>query len=124
MYSDSIRKDFSTEAKETAQPDFTKSKLDKAGEAITDVADRAAGHIEPNSEKSTSQEVHDKARETTDEHTEGGKSETLLEKGKKAVGLDDSEDKQSVAEKVKAAVGLGEKKDSSKVEVTAEKHTE
>lgn len=79
----------------------------------------AAAHIEPNSSKSTSQELHDEARETTDEQTEGGKSETVAEKAKNLVGLGDSEsldddEEPSLLDKAKEAIGLGA--DDKKVE--------
>ncbi|KAF2399797.1 putative chaperone/heat shock protein Hsp12 [Trichodelitschia bisporula] len=86
--SDLGRKDFGDKAKESLQPDSTKSTIDKMGETVTGAGDRVARGLQPDDSKSTSQSVSDKMGRSKDEHVHGGTGESILDKTKNALGLD------------------------------------
>ncbi|KAF2404586.1 hypothetical protein EJ06DRAFT_470162 [Trichodelitschia bisporula] len=65
--SEAGRKDFTTQAKEKATPDSQKSVLDQTAETATGAYDRAAGALQPESEKSTSQKLGDSVRGGSDD---------------------------------------------------------
>ncbi|RPA76086.1 putative chaperone/heat shock protein Hsp12 [Ascobolus immersus RN42] len=81
------RKDFSTQAKEKMTPDSSKSAAQRTKESVTDIGDRVAADLKPDSSKSGTQEVFDKGRRSKDTHTDGGKAGTIGDKIKHAVGL-------------------------------------
>lgn len=60
--SDTGRKDFTTQAKEQAIPDESKSTSQKFKESITGKGDNVAANAQPDSQKSTTQKVFDKVR--------------------------------------------------------------
>lgn len=94
--SDLGRKDFSTKAKEelvslplptmynthrqtvmtniikTQTPDHSKSAAQRVKEGVTDTTDRAAAGVNPDSNKSTTQEAFDKTRREKDHQTNDG----------------------------------------------------
>ncbi|RPB14777.1 putative chaperone/heat shock protein Hsp12 [Morchella conica CCBAS932] len=82
--SDLGRKDFSTKAKEELTPDHSKSAAQRVKEGITDTTDRAAAGVNPDSNKSTTQEAFDKTRREKDHQTNDGP----IDKVKNALGLD------------------------------------
>ncbi|KAI5793905.1 putative chaperone/heat shock protein Hsp12 [Peziza echinospora] len=85
--SDLGRKDFSTQAKEKITPDSSKSTLDKAGEGITNTADKVAGAVQGDASKSNTQSAFDKTRREKDNAVHGGTGESIADKVKNAVGL-------------------------------------
>ncbi|KAH7138035.1 putative chaperone/heat shock protein Hsp12 [Dendryphion nanum] len=87
--SDAGRKDFSTKAKESIQPDSTKSTQDKVGETFTDAGDKVARGFQTDGSKSTSQEISDKAGRSKDRDVHGSSGGSVLDKAKDAVGLGD-----------------------------------
>jgi len=86
--SDLGRKGFGDKAKESIQPDSTKSTTDKIGETITDTTDKVSRGIVPDSEKSTGQSAADKAGRSKDEAVHGGSGGSVIDKTKNALGLD------------------------------------
>ena len=64
--SDSSRKDFSTQIAEKATPDHEKTTGEKIKESVTGSIDRVKAALTPDSKKSVTQQVGDKARGTTD----------------------------------------------------------
>lgn len=79
--SDLGRKDFGEQAKEKAIPDSQKSYLDQASETVTGTTDRVASTLQPNDNKSATQQIGDTFQGTTsDDVTAQGK--TILEQGK------------------------------------------
>ncbi|CUS07676.1 unnamed protein product [Tuber aestivum] len=84
--SDTYRKDFSTQAKEEAMPDSSKSTMDRVKESITNTTDRAAAGLQSDHHKGNAQEAFDKTRREKD-HQEDH-SESLLDKTKHALGVD------------------------------------
>lgn len=51
-------------------PDSQKSTLDKASETVTGKADNAAGSVQPEGDKSTTQSLADTAKDTFNQATE------------------------------------------------------
>jgi hypothetical protein len=105
--SEAFRKDFHTKAGEkmvltpspdylssttftntTQTPDSSKSTLDKTKESITGGADKIARGAQPDSSKSSTQEVHDKFGRSKDETVHGGSKEGFMDKTKHAFGMD------------------------------------
>ncbi|CEN59608.1 Putative Chaperone/heat shock protein [Source:UniProtKB/TrEMBL;Acc:O13341] [Aspergillus calidoustus] len=87
--SDTGRKDFSTKAKEEFTPDSTKSTQDKVKEGFTDTTDRVTRGLQPDDQKSTTQQAFDKGQRSHDNNVHGGSTETVGQKLKNAVGLGD-----------------------------------
>ncbi|KAL3461387.1 heat shock protein 9/12-domain-containing protein [Aspergillus heterothallicus] len=87
--SDTGRKDFSTKAKEEFTPDSTKSTQDKVKEGFTDTTDRISRGIQPDDQKSSTQQAFDKTQRSHDNNVHGGSTETVGQKIKNAVGLGD-----------------------------------
>ncbi|KAL0633930.1 hypothetical protein Q9L58_007172 [Maublancomyces gigas] len=85
--SDIGRKDFSTQAKEKITPDHSKSVTERVTEAVTGTTDRAAAGINPDSNKSTTQEAFDKSRREKDHVTNDGPINKSI-KIKNALGMD------------------------------------
>ncbi|KAK2836909.1 hypothetical protein FQN49_006601 [Arthroderma sp. PD_2] len=84
---DAGRKDFLTKAQEELTPDSTKSQQDKIGEAFTDAKDRIARGVQPDDSKGTAQQIFDKGQRASDNHS-GGSAQTIGEKVKGALGMD------------------------------------
>ncbi|PSK53904.1 heat shock protein 9/12-like protein [Elsinoe australis] len=82
--SEAGRKDFSDKLQEKATPQSSKSTTDKVSEGVTDTADKAARAVQPDSQKSGTQETADKLGRSKDEHTD---SKPIGDKIKDAVGL-------------------------------------
>ncbi|KAL2799665.1 chaperone/heat shock protein Hsp12 [Aspergillus germanicus] len=87
--SDTGRKDFSTKAKEEFTPDSTKSTQDKLKEGFTDTTDRVSRGLQPDDQKSTTQQAFDKGQRSHDNNVHGGSTESVGQKIKNAVGLGD-----------------------------------
>ncbi|KAJ5224411.1 Heat shock protein 9/12 [Penicillium citrinum] len=85
--SDTGRKDFSTKAKEELTPDSTKSTQDKVKETVTDTTDRVARGLQTDDSKGGTQEAFDKAQRASDNHAHGGASNSIGDKVKNALGL-------------------------------------
>ncbi|KAG0643487.1 heat shock protein 9/12-domain-containing protein [Tuber brumale] len=83
---ETLRKDFSTKAREEITPDSSKSTLDRAKESVTDTADRVASGLQSDQHKSNTQEIFDKTRREKDHQRDN--SESLLDKTKHALGVD------------------------------------
>ncbi|KAF2177203.1 hypothetical protein K469DRAFT_379398 [Zopfia rhizophila CBS 207.26] len=71
--SDLGRKGLGDQAKEKVTPDSQKSTLDQAKEGATGIYDRAAGAVQPEGDKSTSQKLGDSTRSGTDDASNQGK---------------------------------------------------
>ncbi|KAK4611499.1 Heat shock protein hsp9 [Fulvia fulva] len=80
---DAGRKDLSSKIGDKAQPDSSKSTLDKVGEGLSGAGDKAARDLVPDSQKSTTQSLGDKASRSKDD----AKDESILDKAKNAVGM-------------------------------------
>lgn len=93
--SDLGRKDLSSQVGEKITPDSQKSTLDQAKEGVTGVVDRAAGAVQPEGEKSTTQKLGDSTRSGTDDASAQGKS--LLDTAQETV----ANAAQSVADALK-----------------------
>ncbi|KAE8343877.1 hypothetical protein BDV24DRAFT_25993 [Aspergillus arachidicola] len=87
--SDTGRKDFSTKAKEELTPDSAKSTQQKVKEGATDIGDRVSRGLQPDEQKSGTQEAFDKGQRVHDNKSHGGTGESILDKAKNAVGLGD-----------------------------------
>ncbi|KAF2764847.1 chaperone/heat shock protein [Teratosphaeria nubilosa] len=84
---DSGRKDVSDKVGDKITPDTQKSTIDKAGDTVSGIGDKAQRDLIPDSQKSTTQSTMDKAsREKDAHHGSGGGS--LIDKAKNAVGMD------------------------------------
>lgn len=66
-----------SEAKEEITPDSSKSTQDKVKETFTDTSDRVQRGAQSDENKSTGQEIYDKAQRMKDDHN-GGASGTML----------------------------------------------
>ena len=66
------------QAKETVTPDSQKSTLDKASETVTGKADNAAGSVQPEGDKSTTQSLTDTAKDTFNQATEQVRRSSIL----------------------------------------------
>jgi len=82
---DAGRKDFSTKAKESMQPDSSKSTTDKVSESVSGAGDKAARAVQPDNDKSSSQAIGDKVGRSKDDHT----GESVMDKTKNALGMGD-----------------------------------
>ncbi|OGM48898.1 heat shock protein hsp9 [Aspergillus bombycis] len=87
--SDNGRKDWSTKAKEELTPDSAKSTQQKMKEGATDIGDRFARGIQPDDQKSGTQEAFDKGQRMHDNKAHGGTDKSILDKAKDAIGLGD-----------------------------------
>ncbi|KAJ5082865.1 chaperone/heat shock protein Hsp12 [Penicillium argentinense] len=85
--SDAARKDFSTKAKEEVTPDATKSTQDKIKETVTDTGDRLARGFQTDDSKGGSQEAFDKTQRASDNTQHGGASNSIGDKVKNALGM-------------------------------------
>ncbi|CAI7617282.1 chaperone/heat shock protein Hsp12 [Penicillium manginii] len=85
--SDTGRKDFSTKAKEEITPDSTKSTQDKVKETVTDTTDRVARGFQTDDSKGGAQETFDKAQRASDNNVHGGASNSIGDKVKNALGM-------------------------------------
>lgn len=85
--SDAGRKDFTSKAKESMQPDSSKSTLDKMGEGATDTMDKAARTVQGDGSKSGTQSAADKMGRSKDDAAHGGTGESVMDKAKGALGM-------------------------------------
>ncbi|KAJ5679704.1 chaperone/heat shock protein Hsp12 [Penicillium macrosclerotiorum] len=85
--SDTGRKDFSTKAKEEITPDSSKSTQDKIKETVTDTTDRVARGFQSDDSKGGAQEAFDKTQRTHDNEAHGGASNSIGDKVKNALGM-------------------------------------
>ncbi|RAO68874.1 uncharacterized protein BHQ10_004886 [Talaromyces amestolkiae] len=85
--SDAGRKDFSTKAKEELTPDSSKSTQQKVKETVTDTTDRLARGVQPDDSKSGTQEAFDKTQRSHDNTAHGGASNSIGDKIKDTLGL-------------------------------------
>ncbi|KAJ5172889.1 chaperone/heat shock protein Hsp12 [Penicillium capsulatum] len=85
--SDAGRKDFATKAKEELVPDSTKSTQDKVKETVTDTGDRVARGFQTDDSKGGAQETFDKAQRASDNNAHGGASNSIGDKVKNALGM-------------------------------------
>ncbi|KAJ5232077.1 hypothetical protein N7468_005033 [Penicillium chermesinum] len=88
--SDSARKDFSTKAKEEITPDSTKSTQDKVKETVTDTGDRIARGVQPDDNKGGAQQAFDKTQRASDNEAHGGASNSIGDKVKNALGMNNN----------------------------------
>jgi len=88
---DAGRKDFSTKAKEGLQPDSTKSTGEQLKETFTDTTDKLSRGVVPDSEKSNQQSFADTVGRSKDDHVHGGTGDSILDKTKNALGLGDKQ---------------------------------
>ncbi|KAF2096537.1 putative chaperone/heat shock protein Hsp12 [Rhizodiscina lignyota] len=86
--SDAGRKDWSTKAKEEVTPDSSKSTQQKVKETFTDTGDKFARGAQPDDDKSTGQNLADKAGRSKDQNVHGGTGDSILDKTKNALGMD------------------------------------
>jgi len=70
------------------QPDSTKSTQDKVKETFTDTGDKLARGVQPDSEKSTGQEMTDKMGRSKDREVHGSSGGSIIDKTKNALGMD------------------------------------
>lgn len=61
-----------TEAKEEMTPDSAKSTQDKVQESFTDTKDRVVRGVQPDENKSATQEAYDKGQRMHDDKSHGG----------------------------------------------------
>nr|AAB69701.1 chaperone/heat shock protein [Aspergillus nidulans] len=69
--SDFARKDFSTKAKEEITPDASKSTQERVKETVTDTTDRISRGVQPDDQKSTTQQAFDKSQRVSDREGHG-----------------------------------------------------
>ncbi|KAL4766092.1 heat shock 9/12 family protein [Aspergillus foveolatus] len=87
--SDFGRKDFSTKAKEEITPDASKSTQERVKETVTDTTDRISRGVQPEDQKSTTQQAFDKSQRVSDREGHGSTPQSIGDKVKNAVGLGD-----------------------------------
>ncbi|KAH9819370.1 chaperone/heat shock protein [Teratosphaeria destructans] len=88
---DAGRKDISDKIGDKITPDSQKSTIDKAGDALSGVGDKAQRDLIPDSQKSGTQSTMDKMSREKDhqQHAHGSSGgDSLLDKAKHAVGMD------------------------------------
>ena len=69
-------------------PDSSKSTTDKLFEGVTDTTDKAAREFQSDSSKSTTQSIGDKMGREKDDKVHGGTGDSVLDKAKHALGID------------------------------------
>jgi len=82
--SDLGRKGLGEQAQEKITPDSQKSTLDQAKEGVTGLTDRAAGAVQPEGNKSTTQKLGDSTRSGGDDAQNEGKG--ILASAQETVG--------------------------------------
>jgi len=95
--SDTGRKGLGEQVSEKVTPDSQKSFTDKASENLSGTYDKAAGALQPDDEKSTTQKIGDSTRSGADDAQNDGK--TYLESAQETAGNVTN----VAADKVKAA---------------------
>jgi len=106
--SDTGRKDFTEQVSDKITPDSQKSFTEKASENVSGTYDKAASSLQPESEKSTTQELGDSTRSGADDAQNDGK--TYLESAQQTA----SDVTNVAADKVKAAADYVAGSDNSK----------